>query len=121
VQPALAKCLQTMKKNTTIAAVLVVAAVFLFFLVLTKIANEAPPQPPNGYTFWLYAQHVVECSPTEITLVGNHQVETHLEIDNSWPQCSTFHKGDVLDFYLSRGERTHFLREEPTAWWRKSM
>lgn len=99
----------------------IVAAVFVFILFLTKIANQIPPPPPAGYTFWLYAQQVVECSPTEITLVDNHQTETHLDKDDSWPQCSTFHHDDVLDFYLSRGEKTHFLRDEPTAWWRKAM
>lgn len=111
----------TMKKNTTIAMALTVTAVFLFSLVLTKIANQAPPEPPAGFAFWLYAQHVVECSPAEITLVNNHQTETHLEKDDSWPLCATFQKGDVLDFYLSRGEKTHFLSVEKTAWWRKAM
>ena len=55
---------------------------------------------------------MVECSPTEITLVDTHQTETHLEKDSSWPECSTFHKDDVLDFHLSRGEKTRFLSDE---------
>jgi hypothetical protein len=63
----------------------------------------------------------VQCTATEITLVDNHQTETHLDKDTSWPSCSTFHKDDVLDFYLSRGEKTHFLKMEPTEWWRKAM
>jgi len=99
----------------------IVAAVFVFILFLTKIANQIPPPPPPGYAFWLYAQQVVECSPTEITLVDNHQTETHLEKDDSWPPCSNYKKDDVRDFYLSRGEKTHYLRDEPTAWWRKAM
>jgi hypothetical protein len=53
--------------------------------------------------------------------VDNHQKATHLEKDSSWPECSVFHKDDVLDFYLSRGERTKFLSYEPTVWWRKAM
>ncbi len=101
--------------------IVIVAAVFVFILFLTKIANQIPPPPPTGYSFWLYAQHVVECSPTEITLVDNRQTETHLDKDDTWPLCSTFHHDDVLDFYLSRGEKTHFIRVEPTAWWRKAM
>jgi hypothetical protein len=101
--------------------ILIVAALFVFILLLAKIANQIPPPPPAGYAFWLYAQQVVDCSPTEITLVDNHQAETHLDKDDSWPPCSKFQKDDVMDFYLSRGEKTRYLRDEPTAWWRKAM
>jgi hypothetical protein len=97
------------------------AAIFIFILVLTKIANQMPPDPPPGYSFWIYAQHVVECSPTEITLVDNRQTEAHFETDSSWPDCAAFHKDDVLNFHLSRGEKTRFLSDEKTAWWRKAM
>jgi len=99
----------------------IVAAIVLFILVLTKIANQAPREPLPGITFSLMAQHVVQCSPTEITLVDNHQVETHLDKDDSWPDCSTFQKDDILDFYLSRGAKTRFLKDEKTSWWRKAM
>jgi hypothetical protein len=99
----------------------IVAAVFVLILLLTKIANEIPPEPPSGYSFWLYAQQVVECSATEITFVDHHQSETHFEKDSSWPDCSTFHKDDVLDFHLSRGEKTRFLGVEKTECWRKAM
>ncbi len=109
------------KRSLDVKVLAIVAAVFVFILLLTKIANQAPPQPPSGYTFWLYAQQVVECTPTEITLVDSHHAETHFEKDASWPDCSTFHKDDVLDFYLSRGEKTRFLRDEKTAWWRRKM
>jgi hypothetical protein len=116
LRTALAGCLLAMKK------ILIVTAVFVFILLLAEIANQVPPPAPAGYDFWLYAQQVVECSPTEITLVDNHQTEIHLEKDEkSWPPCASFHKGDVRDFYLSRGEKTHYLRDEPTAWWRKAM
>jgi len=97
------------------------AAVAILVLVLTKIANQMPPEPQSGYSFWVYAQHVVECSPTEITLVDRHMTESHFEKDESWPDCSVFHKDDVLDFHLSRGEKTRFLSDEDTAWWRKAM
>ncbi len=98
------------------------AAAFVFILLLAEIANKVPPEPPPGTAFALKAQQVVECTPTEITLVDVHQVLTQLEKDaESWPDCSTFHKGDVLDFYLSRGERTRFLSDEATTWWRKAM
>lgn len=101
--------------------IVIVAAVFVFILFLTKIANQIPPEPPPGTAFSLKAQHVVQCTPDEITLVDNHQTETHLDKDSSWPPCSSFKPGDVLDFYLSRGSRTHFLNDEQTAWWRKAM
>jgi hypothetical protein len=102
--------------------IVIFAAAFVLILLLTKIANQIPPDPPPGTAFSLKAQQVLECTPTEITLVDNHQTETHLEKDeDSWPDCSTFHKGDVLDFYLSRGAQTRFLSDEATAWWRKAM
>jgi hypothetical protein len=106
-----------MKKPLPI--VLFVLVVFLFFLNLTKIANLAPREPPSGTAFSLKVQHVVQCSPDEITLVDSHQTATHLEKDATWPNCSTFQKDDVLDFYLSRGEKTKFLGQERTAGWRK--
>jgi hypothetical protein len=97
------------------------AAVFVFILLLTKIANDVPPDPPPGSAFSLKSQHVVQCSAKEITLVDNHDKATHLEIDNSWPDCSSFQKDDVIDFYLTRGEKTHFQSQEKTVWWRKAM
>lgn len=98
------------------------ATVFVFILLLTKIANQIPPDPPPGTAFSLKAQQVVECTPTDITLVDNHETETHLVKDSdSWPDCSKYQKGEVLDFYLSRGERTKFLSDEQTTWWRKAM
>ncbi|HUB00422.1 MAG TPA: hypothetical protein VMA34_18970 [Terracidiphilus sp.] len=99
----------------------IIAAVFCAILLLTKIANEVPPPPPPGTAFSLRAQHVVECSDTDITLVDNHQTATHLDKDSTWPDCSVFTKGEVLDFYLSRGAKTRFLSDEQTAWWRKVM
>ena len=106
---------QTMKK------IVIVAAVFAFILLLTEIANQMPPEAPPGAAFALKAQQVLACSPEEITLVDNHQKPTHLETDASWPDCSTYQKDEVLDFYLSRGEKTHFVRMEKTVWWRKAM
>ncbi len=101
--------------------ILIIAAVFVLILLLTKIANQVPPERPSGTAFSLKAQQVVQCSTTEISMVDNHDTMTHLNKDDSWPDCSTFHKGDVLDFYLSRGENTHFLSVEKTEWWRKEM
>jgi hypothetical protein len=97
----------------------IIAAVFAFILLLTKIADQVPPEPPPGVTFSLKAQQIVQCSATEITMVDLHQKATHLEIDESWPECSVYSKNDVIDFYLSRGAKTHFLHKEPTPGWRK--
>jgi hypothetical protein len=97
------------------------AAAFVLILLLTRIANQIPSEPPSGYTFWLYAQRVLQCSPAEITLADIHQTETHFVKDASWPDCATFHKDDVLDFHLSRGDKTRFLGEENTEWWRKGL
>jgi hypothetical protein len=104
-----------MKKIVTILAA------FLLILVLTKIANQTPREQPAGIVFSLKAQKVLQCTPAEITLADNHSTQTHLVKDGSWPECSTFNSGEVLDFYLARGEKTHFLRTEATAWWRKAM
>lgn len=97
------------------------AAVSVFILVLTKIANQPPQEPMPGASFSLKAQKVIQCSPDEITLVDNHYTATHFEKDSSWPDCSGFHKDEVLDFYLSQGKKTHFLSDEKTVWWRKAM
>jgi len=97
------------------------AAAFVFILLLTKIANQVPPEPPPGTAFSLKAQQVVQCSADEITLVDMHQKSTHLLKDGSWPDCSAFQKDQILDFYLSRGEKTKFLSIEQTAWWRKAL
>jgi hypothetical protein len=97
------------------------AAVFVFILLLTKIANQVPPEPPPGTAFSLKAQKVIQCNASEITLVDPRQKSTHLEKDESWPDCSTFQKDQVLDFYLSRGDKTHFLSSEQTVWWRKAL
>jgi hypothetical protein len=53
--------------------------------------------------------------------VDNHFTATHLEKDSSWPDCSSFQNGEIMDFYLSRGDKTHFLSNEKTAWWRKAI
>lgn len=98
-----------------------IAALAVLILLLTKIANQVPPDPPPGTTFSLKAQKVIACSPTEITLLDTHEVQTHLDKDASWPECAIFRKDEVLDFYLSRGEKTHFLSLERTSWWRKAM
>jgi hypothetical protein len=94
-------------------------AAFVAILVLTKIANQVPADAPAGTTFSLKGQRVIQCSVDEITLADKHDAATNLQKDASWPDCSVFHKDDVLDFYLSRGEKTHFMSIEQTAWWRK--
>jgi hypothetical protein len=104
-----------MKKIATIAAI------FVFILVLTKIANQVPPPPPPGYAFWLYGQHVVGCSATEITLADKHESQTHFEKDDSWPPCLVFYGNQMLNLYLSRGAKTHYIDSKPTEWWRKMM
>ena len=97
------------------------AAFFALILLLTKIANQAPKEQMQGISFSLKAQRVVQCSAGEITLVDTHQNATHLYKDESWPDCSTYQSGEVLDFFLSRGEKTHYLSSEKSSWWRKAM
>jgi hypothetical protein len=99
----------------------ILAAITLFVLLLTKIANQMPGDEPAGANFTLRAERVVQCSPGEITLVDSNQTATHLKKDASWPECSAFHADDVLDFYLSQGNQTKFLSYEKSAWWRSAM
>jgi hypothetical protein len=99
----------------------VFTAASLSILLLTKIANQIPAEAPTGTSFSLKAQKVVQCSFNEITLVDNHYTVTHLEKDESWPDCSAFQADAAIDFFLSRGERTHFLSYESTVWWRKAL
>jgi hypothetical protein len=99
----------------------ILVAVFACILLLTKIANQVPPPPPPGTAFALKAQRVIQCSLTEITLVDAHNDPTHLEKDDSWPDCSTYRPDDRLDFYLSRGARTRYLSSERSAWWRNVL
>jgi hypothetical protein len=107
--------------NSSMKKIAIITAVFIFVLVLTKIADEVPADPPSGAAFALKAQRVIQCTPNEITLVSSHGQPTHLETDANWPDCSTYQKDQAMDFYLSRGEKTHFMSLEPTSWWRKSM
>ena len=99
----------------------ILAAAFVLILLLTKIANQVPPAPPPGTAFSLKAQQVIQCTADEITLLDPHQKSTHLVKDESWPDCSAFQKNQVLDFYLSRGDKTRFLSIEQTVWWRKAL
>jgi hypothetical protein len=101
--------------------ILAIAAVFLFFILLTNLANRVPAGGAPGTAFSLKAQKVVACSDKEIVLVDPHQTSTVLDKDASWPECGAFQSGQVQDFYLSRGAKTHFLGFEKTAWWRKTM
>jgi hypothetical protein len=101
--------------------ILIIAAVFLFIVVLTNLANRVPSEGASGTSFSLKAQKVVACSSNEIVLVDPHQKATRLDKDASWPDCAKFEGNQVQDFYLSRGEKTHFLGFEKSAWWRKAM
>jgi hypothetical protein len=101
--------------------ILSISAVMLFILVLSKLASNVAPSPPPGTAFALKAEHVIACSSTEVILADEHNNSTRLDIDSSWPECSTFQKNETLDFYLSRGDKTHFISDERTAWWRKIM
>ncbi len=101
--------------------ILSISAVMLFILVLSKLASNVSPPPPPGTVFALKAQRVIACSTSEVVLLDEHNNSVRLDIDNSWPDCSSFQKNQLLDFYLSRGDRTHFISDEQTAWWRKVM
>jgi hypothetical protein len=101
--------------------IVIIAAVGVLILFLTKIANQMPGDPQPGTVFSLKAQQVVQCSTQDITLLDNHQTQTHLETDATWPDCAKFKKGEFLDFYLARGEKTRFISDEKTVWWRRAM
>jgi hypothetical protein len=101
--------------------ILIIAAVFLFIVLLTNLANRVPADGGSGTSFSLKGQTVVACNSKEIVLSDHHQTATRLDKDDSWPDCSSFQGDQVQDFYLSRGAKTHFLGFEKTAWWRRAM
>ncbi len=101
--------------------ILMIAAAFLFVILITNLANRVPADGAPGTSFSLKAQRVVACSGKEIVLVDSHEKATRLDKDGSWPDCSSFQPGESQDFYLSRGEKTHFLSLEKSSWWRKAM
>lgn len=109
------------EKDTGMKKILAIVAVVAFILVLNELANKMPTDATPGTSFALKAQRVVACSSNEIILVDNHRTATRLEKDASWPDCSAFQANEVLDFFLSRGGKTHFLGYERTVWWRKAM
>ena len=103
------------------------ATIFALVLLLTKVANQMPPDPPAGISFSLRAQKVIQCSETDITLVDTHDNKaTHLEIDGvrpngTWPACSEYQADEVRDFYLTRGAKTRLTSTEKTGFFRKMM
>jgi len=101
--------------------ILGVFAILALVLVLSKLANNVPVGPTEGTSFTVKGAHVVACSQNEIVLVDQRQSATRLVKDGSWPDCSSFQANEVVDFFLSRGEKTHFIGIERTAWWRKAM
>ena len=56
--------------------ILIIAAVFLFIVLLTNLANRVPADGGPGTSFSLKAQTVVACSANEIVLVDPHQKAT---------------------------------------------
>ena len=104
--------------SATLPKALAGIVVVLVIILLTKIANNSHAIDNAGATFWLEKQKVVACSPDEITFEDRRGSQTQLTKDNSWPACSEFQKDQVMDFQLSRGERTHFLKKQPSDWWR---
>ena len=100
--------------------ILIIAAVFLFVVLLTNMANNAKVDEPYGYSFSLKAQKVVACNASEITLSDAHNNSTRLDKDDSWPDCSTFKPDQYDDYDLTRGAKTIYKKREKTAWWRKS-
>ena len=98
---------------------LAIVVLVLLVWTLTKIANNTRINDNTGATFWLERQKVVECTLDDIILVDKHGSETHLDKDeDSWPDCSIFEKDQVMDFQLSRGAKTHYLKRQASAWWR---
>lgn len=95
-----------------------VVVVVLLVMFLTKVANNTRTTDNQGATFWLNRQKVVECTAEEITLEDQRGSQIHLIKDASWPSCTEFHREEMLDFQLSRGERTHYVKYQPSGWWR---
>jgi hypothetical protein len=107
-----------MGKNKQFPLTMGVVTVVLLVWTLTKVANNTKVSDNPGRAFWLENVHVVQCSADEITLIDKRGTETHLMKDESWPDCTVFHKEQAIDLQLSRGDKTRFVKKQPTAWWR---
>lgn len=93
-------------------------AVALAIGVMTKIANDPHMNQVDNRSFWLSGQRVLQCSASEITLIDKRYAQTHLLKDeNSWPDCSSFDNNQAIDFFLTHGEHTHFIKAKTSAWW----
>ena len=66
----------------------IIVALAVLVILLTEIANQIPPVRRPALRFRSRPKRVIECTPSEITLLDLHQVQTHLEKDLSWPECS---------------------------------
>jgi hypothetical protein len=105
-----------MKKYLFWTAALVMA------IFLSKYASETSKDlVQSGGTMELRSQKVVGCASGKIMLESKSGPGTMLEIDNSWPDCSTFMSDEYYDFLLGRGEKMKYISAEKLPWWRVSL
>lgn len=103
----------------TLPKMLAAVVVVLLVWTLTKISNaNSQKEAEPVASFWLERQQVQTCSDKEILLIDQKGAQAHLVKGEGWPDCSAFPPGAVLDFQLTRGERTKLLKWQKTAWWR---
>lgn len=98
------------------------AAAFVMAIFLSKYATETSKDlVQSGGTMELRSQKVVGCTNGKIMLESKSGPGTMLEIDNSWPDCSTFVSNQYYDFTLGRGEKMKYINAEKLPWWRVSL
>jgi hypothetical protein len=91
-------------------------------IFLSKYADETSKDlQQGGGTLELRSQKVVGCSKGKIMLESKSGPGTMLDIDESWPECSTFVSDQYYDFMLGRGEKMRYISAEKLPWWRVSL
>jgi hypothetical protein len=105
-----------MKKYMFFTAALVMA------IFLSKYADETSKDLEHGGgTMQLKAQKVVGCSHGKIMLESKSGPGTMLEVDESWPDCSSFESDRYYDFMLGRGEKMHYISAQKLPWWQVAL
>jgi hypothetical protein len=91
-------------------------------IFLSKFATETSKDlEQRGGTMELKSQKVVGCTAGKIMLESKSGPGTMLDIDNSWPDCSTFISDQYYDFMLGRGEKMKYISSQKLPWWRVAL
>ncbi len=96
--------------------------VLVLGMFLSKFADETSKElEQTGGTMQLRAQKVVGCAKGQVMLESRSGPGTLLDVDASWPDCTTFVSGQYYDFLLGRGEKMKYISAQRLPWWRAKL